>query len=424
MTAEIAILNKMGVALAADSAVSIGKSGKVYNSANKLFALSKKYPVGVMIFGNAEFLSVPWEVIIKQYRSQILKDHGLSKIEDYVDSFLNFLKKTTLFPEKNQERYVAMHGFATAEELKKHIDEAMKKFFAVHKQTTARATVLREVRKQITNWIVKEEAKALTSISISPSQKAIVVKNFKLGITKILQQSFASIADLKMPKTSFDRLIAIVFTRLFSTEKTIGNSGVVIAGFGEDEIYPSTWMVSIDGRIGNVLKSKQPTKAVIDIHNNASMMPFAQREMVDTFMHGIDPKYKTAIEKSLQKELLAVQETTLPSLGINIPAADQTKLKALLAKHLQDIIEGCNSFEKKQFVTPVLNSVAALPLDELAGMAEALVNLTSFKRRVTIVPESVGGPIDVAVISKGDGFIWIKRKHYFEPSLNPHFFDR
>ena len=36
--------------------------------------------------------------------------------------------------------------------------------------------------------------------------------------------------------------------------------------------------------------------------------------------------------------------------------------------------------------------------------------------------ETVGGPIDVAVISKGDGFIWIKRKHYFKAELNPQFF--
>jgi hypothetical protein len=28
----------------------------------------------------------------------------------------------------------------------------------------------------------------------------------------------------------------------------------------------------------------------------------------------------------------------------------------------------------------------------------------------------------VAVISKNDGFIWIKRKHYFDPKLNPRFF--
>ena len=36
----------------------------------------------------------------------------------------------------------------------------------------------------------------------------------------------------------------------------------------------------------------------------------------------------------------------------------------------------------------------------------------------------MGGPVDVAVISKGDGFIWIKRKHYFSPELNIRYFER
>ena len=30
--------------------------------------------------------------------------------------------------------------------------------------------------------------------------------------------------------------------------------------------------------------------------------------------------------------------------------------------------------------------------------------------------------MDVAVISKGDGFVWINRKHYFKPELNASFF--
>lgn len=63
-----------------------------------------------------------------------------------------------------------------------------------------------------------------------------------------------------------------------------------------------------------------------------------------------------------------------------------------------------------------------LPKEELAAMAESLVNLTSFKRRVSWDDETVGGPVDVAFISRGDGFVWIKRKHYFDPTLNPHYF--
>ena len=53
---------------------------------------------------------------------------------------------------------------------------------------------------------------------------------------------------------------------------------------------------------------------------------------------------------------------------------------------------------------------------------KTFVNLTSFKRKVSMESETVSEPIDVAIISKGDGFIWIERKHYFKSELNPQFF--
>ena len=72
----------------------------------------------------------------------------------------------------------------------------------------------------------------------------------------------------------------------------------------------------------------------------------------------------------------------------------------------------------------MIEAVALLPKDQLAVMAETLVALTSFKRKMSKDLETVGGAIDVAVISKGDGFVWIKRKHYFDAALNPRFLDR
>ena len=80
------------------------------------------------------------------------------------------------------------------------------------------------------------------------------------------------------------------------------------------------------------------------------------------------------------------------------------------------------AFRQQVFVDPVVNTVENLPKRELAAMAESLVNITSFRQRVTPDTETVGGPIDVAVISRGDGFVWIKRKHYFRPELNHQFF--
>lgn len=66
MTAEVAILNREAVAIAADSAVTIGGPGsKIYNTANKLFALSTVEPVAVMIYGADAFGTIPWETIVK-----------------------------------------------------------------------------------------------------------------------------------------------------------------------------------------------------------------------------------------------------------------------------------------------------------------------------------------------------------------------
>ena len=89
MTAEIAILNKSGIALAADSAVTIGDQ-KVYNSANKLFTLSKYQPVGIMVYDSADLMGIPWELIIKEYRA-ILGDRAFDSLEEYAADFWRYL---------------------------------------------------------------------------------------------------------------------------------------------------------------------------------------------------------------------------------------------------------------------------------------------------------------------------------------------
>ncbi len=54
------------------------------------------------------------------------------------------------------------------------------------------------------------------------------------------------------------------------------------------------------------------------------------------------------------------------------------------------------------------------------GLDLRRVTLTSLKRKVSLQAETVGGPVDVAVLSKRDGFVWIRRKQYFKEELNQH----
>ena len=56
MTAIVGILNKRAACVAADSAVTFGNGFKIHNSANKIFPVGEKHPVGIMIYGNACFI--------------------------------------------------------------------------------------------------------------------------------------------------------------------------------------------------------------------------------------------------------------------------------------------------------------------------------------------------------------------------------
>ncbi len=60
-----------------------------------------------------------------------------------------------------------------------------------------------------------------------------------------------------------------------------------------------------------------------------------------------------------------------------------------------------------------------MPIKDAIDLAEFLVTLTINFRRFTMGPSTVGGPVEIAAITKHEKFKWIQRKLYYEKSLNP-----
>ena len=104
MTAIVSILNKHAVAIAADSAVTFGH--KVVNSGNKIFTLSKYYPIAIMTYNNASYMGMPWDTVIKLYKRQ-LGDRELDTVSAYLDDFLNFLHKQELYNAEESKLAIA-----------------------------------------------------------------------------------------------------------------------------------------------------------------------------------------------------------------------------------------------------------------------------------------------------------------------------
>lgn len=62
---------------------------------------------------------------------------------------------------------------------------------------------------------------------------------------------------------------------------------------------------------------------------------------------------------------------------------------------------------------------AAMPIQDAIDLAEFLVELTIRYSRFKPGPATVGGPIDVAAVTKHEHFKWIRRKYYYTRQLNP-----
>ncbi len=422
MTAEVAILNSSAIAIAADSAVTIGRGKKIYNSALKVFTLSKTAPVGIMVYGNAGLLQVPWETIIKIYREK-LKTKSFPKLEDYAEDFIAFLpKQTCFFPRDSQDRW--MHGnivgylASIRDDFIKAAEQRLKKDGHITEDTT----------RNLLSASVEQHHSSLSKLPHLDGMSTRWESGFKRRIRSTLDKLIEGVFQ-EIVVTKDDRAKMIDISAFVHSRNIISNdhAGVVICGFGEDDIYPAVVTHSIDGVFEDRLKVAKNLEKTFRIKdgNDCSIIPFAQDDMVASFMEGMNPSVNQ-FTRSYLHQLVSRLPELLPDetlVGTDIErTAVRSKLKDDVNKLLAGFFDQLNVHKREEHVQPILSMVRVLPKDELAAMAESLVNLTAFKRRMTDELETVGGPIDVAVISKGDGFVWVKRKHYFPRDLNQQFF--
>jgi len=424
MTAEIAIMNKTAVALATDSAVTIEQQEdkKVYNSANKLFTLSKYHPVGIMLYGSADFMGIPWETIIKIYRNELGKQK-FNTLEECANAFIDFLDNgNSLFPDYEQEKYLRDTVFGYFHQIKYEI------FEEVRLTIDNEGGVTEGQIEPIISDVIKRHYNHWNTFDLLPAIPKLHIKNIIKKYGHIIDEVKDEVFDELLISMKSSEQLSEISVNLFSKDLFSSSaSGIVIAGFGEKDAFPVIRSFSLEGIVNDRLKyvENHHQSHEINFDNSASIFAFAQKEMVATFMDGIDPFYGRYAENYLSEIFDKYPEVIverIPKLNESEKKLLRENLKQESKRLFEDYREWAEKYRQQQHIGPIIDMVAVLPKDELAAMAESFVHLTSFKRKITMGAETVGGPIDVAVISKGDGFVWIKRKHYFKPELNPHFF--
>jgi len=157
--------------------------------------------------------------------------------------------------------------------------------------------------------------------------------------------------------------------------------GLVVAGYGSGSAMADEYKIDVDAA-GNC-----PPPILVRPSTECGAMWAGEPEAVTRLLAGHSPALPGALA---------------PHLGVGV-AQIQAALGAA----------------QPQLSAQVLND--AMPIKDAIDVAEFLVDLTCKFSRYTPGAATVGGPVEIAAITKHEGFKWVKRKYYFTQELNPEF---
>ena len=426
MTAVVGILNKHAVALAADSAVTISgsKGRKIFNGANKLFTLSKYHPVGIMLYNSASFMSTPWETIIKIYRKQ-LGTASFPTVQGYQENFIQFLHAKDFFADDQTKKLYIKEHFSKIIRLIKTISISDHRHLLENvnegQTETNKIEILQLIDRQLD--VLLADSNSVLCAELTDITLEEFSTNLNDVIEEIINGHFIEY-DFTLPPEFITKIKRVLYG-YFRSQHMASHTGLIFTGFGDDEIYPSLLSLNICYAYQDRLKYfiDKDMSAAISNQNSGAICPFAQTDVIDTILSGIDPTLDKTYLENFKGFLTKYNQEILNALGTANPDLT-TKIQGLdIQKIVEEYTQKNAQTKQLNYINPLMNAVSTLSKVDLAEMAESLIYLTYLKRRITFAEESVGGPVDVAIISKGDGFIWVKRKHYFKPELNQHFFD-
>lgn len=403
MTSLVALMNKNGVAMAADSAASIGEGVKIFQTASKIFEFIPSHQIGMMTYGDANFCGIPWDIILNEYQMRI-GDKPRETLESYVREFIDFLSNNSvLFTNETVEYNLHQYAIRQIYLLEKKLDEERKK---------ARVKRLRKTQEEkLAVQVVTEEF------------SNIVCQNYLGHITADIASKFADdyLLDLQNAIKEYEQTQGedyndevLQMLAKYSIDVMLRDcrwddgSGIVFVGFGSRDIFPSLVELKFKGLFGNILAYKKEESIYVTQENPAQWKAFTQNAPILEFVYGMGPSVYNLLDKFFDTNLPEILKNA--TLALNPPFDLDEEAVGQLAHTIKKEFDDIEGNYLVYYSSTLLDVLQVLGLPELAAAAENLLNLVILRGKLSPAPETVGGPIDVAIISKLNGFKRIKQK--------------
>lgn len=410
MTSEIAVMNQRAIALAADSAVTTIDGGKVIvrNDQRKLFNLADGVPVGIMFFGLADLMGHPWDVLAEHYR--VGGGKGTSPhVRDYGERFFQFLDTLdSFFPRSRQK-----------DEYKRLTASVFRYIFrfAQYLHETGmpgpdQVVLARAVELVWNRYRTYPDGRPRRDLSCFPPGFAVTLeKDYGNAAEDLIDYAFGAFSpDRETRQRLREIAVLCVVKDLFLEDVT----GLVFAGYGNDEPYPVIVTYNASAVIGGIVKRARVEETRVDGDMHAAISLYADSEVTYAFLRGIEVELEAHMYGTFGAMGGALVDKVVESFGNVDPVERESIRRRFQSEQVPDAVRQCydtvNAFQQEAYIDPVLATVEVSTRNDLAETAHGLVALNIFKKRIMAQDQTVGGAIDVAVINRDNGFTWWKRQ--------------
>jgi hypothetical protein len=179
-----------------------------------------------------------------------------------------------------------------------------------------------------------------------------------------------------------DRLVELIhplYAAEFAGHPAPPFLGMLVVGYSGGEGASEAWGIAFAD------PNTPPTPLLNAGPSESGWGAYAQPEAVNRLFHGYGDQLPDLLQAAL-------------------PAAEWEKVKTL--------VQPSGPLERSP-------THPAMPLADAIALAKFMAEVTAGYSHFLLGPDTVGGTVEVASISRHEGFRWVSRKHYYTAELNP-----
>lgn len=395
MSVGVCVINQNGIALAADSAGTFANNKMFYNSVNKVFSLSQKNICGAIAYGNLSIYNVSVEQILKEFSKYLDTFDEINDFFEIIDLFKKFIKEKNEYYKFNLDE---------ANSCKIYITDLVNEWGGKINSIIGQNDAEEKIKQIITEFnTIINTAKKVSGFNESQYLKTKYQDFYDVEINRVVPK----LNSYSEQKNSLWNLICDWFHLSLNSEIK-AKTGIFFAGYGKEDAHPKSIKIDIYKVINGSLKFSEISKFT-ESRLGAQIIPLAQEDVILTFCRGMSNVYLGNIPQWAE----SIVKTTIDKLPSAFDSAQKDEIKSSFANYKKELSDKIEEQIEKNNIEPLFKSVTYISPLEMSFLAESLVNITALKRTYAIDgnQQTVGGPTDVAILTKSDGFVWIKKKN-------------